>query len=50
MSVSQKGQKDNARGVQEALQLRAPDKRGFEDKAKIFFSYFSMETYVVTTH
>ena len=27
---------------------RAPDKRGIEDNSKIFFSYFSMTTYVVT--
>ena len=29
---------------------RAPDKRGIEDNSKLFFSNFSMKTYVVTPH
>ena len=31
-------------------QIRAPDKCGIEDQSKIFFSYFSTKTYVVTPH
>ena len=29
------------------VENRAPDKRDIEDNSKVFFSYFSMKTYVV---
>ena len=32
------------------LLIRPPDKRGIEDNSKIFFSYFSMKTYVLIPH